>query len=80
MRGGGEQEVGVRLKGVETLGEGQRRRALEWRDGPLTVLTLCVKQLMSGVWNTFSLGYIQNKLQLLYKGPPLQFKAINNGN
>lgn len=48
MRDAGEQEVGVRLKGVETLGEGRWREALEWRDGPLTVLHPVLSNICQG--------------------------------
>lgn len=41
---------------------------------------LRVKTHTPGGWNTFYVGYIKDKLQLLYKTPHLQGRDINNGN
>lgn len=48
MRDGGEQELGVRLKGVETLGEGHWMKALEWRGGPLTAIHSVLSNICQG--------------------------------
>lgn len=47
---------------------------------PAAYSTVSGKRHISGGQNTFYVGYIENKLQLLYKSPHLQYRAINNGN
>lgn len=70
VRYGGQQEVGVKLKGVGTLWGGTMEGGPGVERRPTDSSTLRVKQHISGVWKTFSVGYVQNKLQLLYTGPP----------
>lgn len=48
-REGGGQEVGVRLKEEKTLGEGQWKKALDWRDGLLPILLSVVSDIFQGV-------------------------------
>lgn len=49
QEGGRGQEVGVRLKAEKTLGEGQWKKALDWRDGRLPILLSVVSDIFQGV-------------------------------
>lgn len=59
-------------RGAMKEGRGVERRPT----APLTVLN----HTFQGVWKTFYVASVAHKLELLYKVPHVQCKAINNGN